>query len=814
MLRDLRYACRHLLLNRGITVAAVFSLAVGIGAVATTFGWLDQMMLRPLPGVRDAGNLFILLSRNTAGAPGTVSHPDYVDIRTGLDSVATAAATQFTPLTLTTRRGGLAERVFAELVSDNYFQTLGVRSALGRVFQGPEASVPGSHPVAVLSDGFWRQRFQSDPNVLGRTLFLNDQAFTIVGVTSQEFRGGFVATDTHLWIPLMMQGTLVSPPNLLTARERRWLQGLVRLRSGRKPPELLSRMGAISQRLTTEYSSIQRGRTFFVTPIWQSPIGIQPLLRPVLLPLTGLSALLLILACANVANLLLARAMGRRRDLAIRLALGSGQRRAVRQFFVEGLLLSAAAGVGGLVVTRWAIGLLRLFQPPTPFPAGIDTDVDRAVVQITVLVVLFVGSLITLIPIVQLLRSSPMTTLRTDSEFITAGRGRRRLNDVLTALQIGVSLAVLIGGGLSVRSLDRARRVTLGFDPENVLLTTYDLSAAKYKEEAGIALHRRLFQEMSSIPGVSSASVASTVPFGLTGRGSVSIDVEGYVPRPSEDMSVRSNFVGPRYFRTMAIPLVRGREFEERDDKRMPLVAIVSHAFANRYWPNSDPLGKHIRFPTGERLEIVGVSGDVRFDRQQVEPPLVIYAPLLQWYRPDATVHIRTATPGSVVQDMRQRFLNTDASVPFFNVTTLADQVESSTFFQQFAASLSLVLVVICLGLTAVGVHSMLAYAVAERRTEISLRVALGAQRRDIIGMILRHALFVTATGLGIGMFGGLIMAFLLENMLVGVPPMDGPTWAVGILAVAVVVIAASTIAATRAAAIGPIAALRRSVEA
>jgi predicted permease len=569
-------------------------------------------------------------------------------------------------------------------------------------------------------------------------------------------------------------------------------------------------VAAMSEYLTEQYASIQRGRTFFVTPIWRSPVGAQPLLRPVLLALSGLAVLLLLLACANVTNLLLARALQRRRDLAIRLALGSGRLRAVRQFLAEGCLLAGAGGIGGVVLTMWAIGLLKLFPPPGPIAGGFDAEVDWAVLRLTTLLVVGVAMLIGLIPAIQSLRAAPMSVLRSESGFLTAGQARRRAGNLFAALQIAVCIAVLVGAGLSLRSLDRSRQLDLGFPADDILLASYNLFLSGYDEEAGVAFHRQILRRLSAVPAVSSASIASAVPFALSGQTVLPVDLAGYTPRSGEDTLLRSNVVAPDYFRTMAIPIVRGRAFEERDDRQSPLVTIVSQTVANRYWPDREPVGQTIRFPTGERLEVVGVVADVRYDARRNEPP-VFYVPLFQWYRPDVTLHFRTASAASarVIADVRRMFRSIDPSVPVFNTTMLEAQVRSSVFFERFAASLSTLLAIVCLALTAIGVYSLLAYAVTERTVEIGLRVVLGAQRRDVVRIVLHQALLVMVTGVVFGTLGGLATAYLLASMLVGVDPADGMTWAASLFAVTIIVIVATAIAASRATRIGATAALR-----
>lgn len=801
ILRDLHQALRQLARTPGLTAAAVASLAIGVAAVATTFTWADQMLWRPLPGVRPADGLITITSRNAMGMVGSLSHPDYVDTRDGVADVAGVAATALTPVTLTAPDGGPAERVFAELVSDNYFETLGAAVVLGRPFT-PEESAAG-RPVAILNDALWRTRFSAAPGILGQPVYLNGDAVTVVGIAAASFHGGYVAVQTDLWVPLVRQPSMTAG-DLLTARSRRWLFGLARLRPGAGFDDLSARLDTVSRRLAADHAATNSGRTLAAHPIWRSPVGAQALLRPVLVPLGALALFVFLLGCANVANMLLATTLRRRRAFAIRLALGASRAQLVRHFAVESLLMAVLAGAVGLAVTIWAVDLLRVFQPPTAFRGDFDVDVNWAVAAAALAFALAAASVVGLVPVLDTIRSDTTSVLREESQFIV-GRRRRGVAASLTALQVSFSVAVLVGCGLCLRSVERSRSLDPGFRADGVILASYDLTGTGYTEARGATFHRELLRRVQQAPGVTAASLASTTPFGLEGQSVAPVEVEGYTPGPDEDMQVRVALVGPAYFRTMAIPLLSGRDVGWEDDEGASLAAVVSRRFAAQYFPGADPQGRSVRF-RGRTFAVVGVAGDVRYSAVEAERMPTVYLSVLQNYRSAMTLHVRTVE--AAVLPLRPIVDEVDRSVPLFRIIPFTQQVEAATFVQRFGASLSLLLAVASLILTAAGIHGLLRHSLVERMREIGLRMALGAGSHQVAGLILRHACVITAGGVAAGVAGGMGVARLLAGMLIDVGARDPVTWSVALAAATGVALLAGGSVARRAARITPLDAL------
>lgn len=801
--RDLRYAVRQLAQIRGLTLAAVVSLAIGVAAVATTSTWADQMLWRPLPGVHPSEGLIILTSRGSTGIPGGLSYPDYLDARTAVADLAPAAATALTPVTLSAADGQSAERVFVELVSDNYFATLGAAIVSGRDFRPEEASGAG-RPVAIVSNAYWRARFSSDPAILGRVVHLNGQPFTVVGVADTSFRGGFVAVQTDLWLPLVVQGN-VTASDYLTPRGRRWLQGILRLRPPATLQDLSTRLDAVSRRLAADYASTHRGRTLVADPIWRSPAGAQAALRPVLLPLGALAVFVFLLACTSVTNMLLATTLRRRRAFAIRLALGASRIQLVRQLVAEAFILAVLGGAGGYGMTIWAVDLLKVFQPPTSFRGDFNVAIDWTVGVVALGAGLASAFMIALLPLLDTLHSTTSALLREESHLIIGGR-RRRIASALTALQVSFSVAVLVGCGLSLRSVERSRTLDPGFRAEGVTLASYDLTGSGYDEGRGATFHRELLQRVHQLPVVETASLASTVPFGLEGQSVVPIEIDGYTPGTGEDVQARLNLVGPAYFRTMSIPLAAGREFEWHDDQGSRTVAIVSRRFAARYFPGADPLGRGIRF-RDRTFTIVGVAADVRYVAVEPEGIPMVYLSSLQSYRSAMTLHVRTRAAAGL-PEFRRVVDGLDRGVPLFRVTTLDQQIEAATFVQRFAASLSLFLAIACLVLTAAGIYGLLRHSLAERIPEMAIRLALGASSHQVAGIVLRQALLITAAGVVAGVAGGMAVTSLLTGLLIDIAPTDPVAWGVAVTTAAGVVMVTGAAVARRAARIVPLAAV------
>jgi len=806
LLQDLRYGLRALAKSPGFTAVAVLTLALGLGANATIFTWLDAILLRPLPGVTDVERIVNVVGTNeTQGFIGT-SYPDYRDLRDGTASLAGVLAHDPRPMSLLA--GGQPERVWGMLVSANYFEVLGVRALRGRTFR-PHEEAPGAPPSVILAHGLWQRRFAGDPAIVGKPVSLNGLPCTVVGVAPPEFRGSIMGLSFDAWVPMGMQERMVPGGSRLEARDHRWLDLLARLRPGASVREARAEIHTIAARLQSEYPASNRGRGLDVFPLSATPVGATRFLAPVLFVLLGAVGFVLLIACANVANLLLVRAAGRRREIAVRLALGASRGRLLRQLLTESLLLACIGGAAGLLVAHWGAELLASFTPPSDFPVGLNPGVDSRALAFALALSVVTGVVFGLAPALRASRPDVVGTLKDEAGTTAGGFRRARLRGGLVVAQVSLSLLLLVGAGLLLRSLENARSFDPGFNPRGILLASFDLFPNGHTPETGRAFLRQLLARASALPGARHVSLARRVPLGMGGSSSSHFTVEGYSPPPQESAWAHKNEVGPDYFRTMEIPLVAGRDFGLQDDSDAPRVGVVNETMARRYWPGREALGGRVR-DGADVYTVVGVARDSK-TRLLTDPPApVLYRSALQAYRGDLTLLVRTeGEPSLLAPRIREQVRALDPALPLFGLRTMEDHVRFATFQQRMTGTLLAVLGGLALVLAAVGIYGVLAYAVAQRTREIGVRVALGGRRGDILGLVVRQAMGLTTIGLAIGLAIAVAVMPLMGRLLFGVSPRDLPTLAGVALILGVVALLASSVPARRAMRIDPIVALR-----
>lgn len=810
MTSDLRSALRALMTTPGITAAAVLSLTLGIGANATIFGWVKAVLLEPLPGVERQAEIVVPINRLRNGDNTSMSYPDYRDYRDRVQAFAGLAVSDMSTFNLGAAEAGRRpERLYGSLVSANYFDVLGVHPQLGRLLIPADDGAPGASPVVVISDAVWRRRFAADPSIVGQSITVNALPFTVAGVAPPEFQGTMVGIAMDLWVPVMMQPQLAPGFDRLEARGVRWMQAVARLKPGVSIEQAHAEASVVAQQLERAHPTSNDGYGMSVVPVWRSPFGAQFVLGPVLLVLTAIVGLVLLLACANVANILLSRTLARRREIAIRLAIGASRGRVVRQLMTESLLLAFAGAAGGLALAYFGSGILMAFGPPTDIPVKLVLGVDWKVALYSAGLALATGLLFGLAPAVQGARPDVVNELK-DEAGGSAGRGRARLRNSLVVTQVALSLLMLIAAGLFLRSLHNSQQVSPGFNPDGVLLASYDLSPNGYSEEAGIHFHRQALERVRALPGVTVASAARRVPLGFDGASTVAITVEGYVPQPNEQLNTPLNLVGPGYFATVQMPLLAGREFSEHDTKDRPAVAIVNETMARRYWNRTDVVGERFRVGAST-LDIVGVVPTGKYQTLGERPRPYFYAPMAQRYPSQGVLHVRTnGDPAQLAPAVRDALASLDVNIPLYDVKTLRSHMLFATFTQRLAASMLGGFGILALTLAGIGLYSVMAYAVSQRTREVGIRMALGAQPSDVLRLIVRQGMTLLAIGLAVG----LAMAFgampLMAPVLIGVDGRDPVTFGAVSLLLAVVALAASYIPARRAAAVDPIVALRR----
>lgn len=811
LLQDIRFGLRMLAKNPGSMAAAVLTLALGIGATTTVFSWIDGVLLHPLPGVEKPDEL---LSFETVAANGeflTTSYPDYRDYRDHLTSLAGLSATQIEPLSV--GEEDHAEQVWGEFVSGNYFAVLGVKPALGRAFLPEEyGDKPGAFPVVVISHRLWRRRFNSDPQAVGKTIPVNRQELTIVGVAPPDFRGTIGGLAFDLWVPFMMHPQLQGVGEwMLRDRQTRQLVVIARMKPGVTLDQARSEIAELARYMARADADTNTGISATVLPIWKSHFGVQGALLAPLGTLMAVCFVVLAIVCVNVANLLLARFTAQQRDFSVRLALGAGRVRLARQVLTESLVLAAGGGLAGIALTMWMGGSLQYLLPPSHFPFALDIHLNSHMLAFTVLLGVATAVLAGVAPAVQATRADLNEGLKEGGRTGAAGQAPHRLRGLLVIAEVSLALVALVCAGLLVRSFQATQRVNPGFDPGHVLLSRFFISTSGYNLEQRKQFCLRLRERLESTPGVTDVAYSDVEPLGPLSGWWEDMQVEGYVPGESENMKIYRSVVSPGYFRLMRIPLLEGRDFTQQDDEKAAPVLIVNHSFARRFLAGRNTLGQRVH-GWGQWFTVVGVVKDSKYLNLTEAPRPYFYVAFQQVYRADMglAVYIRTAgEPSAAAALVRREVRGIDPNVTVIDAMPLAQHVVQTLYAEKIAADLLSVLGTLALLLAAVGLYSVMAYAVTQRTHEIGIRMALGAERRDVLAMLLRRGAILTGIGVLIGLPAALALAKLLASLLFGVGATDLLIFCVGTLALAGIAMLACYVPARRAMCMDPLAALR-----
>jgi predicted permease len=812
--RDTRYALRMLAKSPMLTVIVVLTLALGIGANTAIFGIVNGFLLRSLP-VKSPEQVMVLAGKLQGDTLGTFtfSYPQLVDFRKQADAFSDLFASQVD-------LGGLSfdgrgNQFLYCRVTGNYFSTLGVQAALGRLFLATEGEVGGRDPYIVLGYSFWQKRFGGDPSIVGKQALIDGQEATIVGVAPRGFHGTNFAMDFDGYLPMNMRPR-EDAAKFWSDRTSRPLIVMGRLKPGVRLRHAQISMNVVAERLAEQYPATDRGVTVRVIP--ERLARPQPFANNLVPFVAGiflvLAALVLLLACMNVANILLVRATMRQREIAIRAALGASRGRLIRQMLTESVMLALFGGAGGLVVGVWASGAIASLLPASRFPVRLDFSFDWRVFAYAMAAALLTGTLIGVWPALRAGRADVNGVLHGSGRSDTAGVGRHRVRSILVVAQVGGSLVLLIVAGLFVRTLFRAQRAYLGFDPNNVLNLTLDPREVGYDEAGTKSFYRNLEARIRALPGVQSASLASSVPMGNGNYGS-SIYIEGHTLAPGQQPPVVVyNRVDAPYFDTMRIPLLRGRAFRENDDEKAPLVAIVNQAMAHQFWPNEDPMGKRfsLKSATGPFVEIVGLTGDGRYVFIGWDKEPYFFVPLAQNYTGYRALQIRSSVPPeSLISQVQSAVHVLDPNMPVSDVQTMRQSLSGGNGFFIFRVGAILAASIGILGLTlaVVGVYGVVSFAASQRTHEIGIRMALGADRRDIVRLVLGQGLVLVMGGV----LSGAILAWALTRsiatLLVGVSPTDALTFVTTTLLLGGIGLWACYVPAQRAMRVDPIVALR-----
>jgi putative ABC transport system permease protein len=805
-----------LLKNKVVTGVAILSLALGIGLNTAIFTVVNAVLFRSLP-VTEPERLVAVYGTDAKNAGNAasytpISYLDYVDYREQAEVFSGLVA--FGEATLHMSAANEPEQLKGFIVTGNYFDVLGVKPVAGRTFLPEEDGSPGAHPVVVISYNLWQRRFARDPSLIGKPLSLNTQAFTVIGVAPPNFRGTLSVDNPDFWVPMAMREQVLSEVSRRFFKERQTLILNVagRLKPGVSLEQAQAAMRIIGERLEREYPFENEDRNVILIPLTQS--GVNPNQRGLFLRagvlILVVVGLILFIACANVANLLLARAMARRKEMALRMALGAGRLRLTRQLLTEGILLALLGGVFGLLLGYWGRDFLWSLRPRFLNQNALDLSLDARVLVYTTVACLLTGLIFGLAPAFQSTRADLSVELRERGGQITRVRGRSRLHDLLVVAQVALSMVSLIGAGLFLRSLRNVQAIRPGFDAEKLLVMSFDLSKNRYAEERGREFQRRVQESAEAVPGVRSAALALNRP--LTAGFPRSITVEGQESQSGSGTETLTDIVAVKYFETVGIPLVRGRTFSETDRENTPKVVVINEAAARRFWPSEEALGKRFRFFGGNSpLEVVGVVKNSYSLGLGEEPRPLVYLPLLQNYTPLATLHVRTeGDPQALLEKVRREVQGLDPTLPLFSVSTLGGLMSGAMWAPRMGATLLGFFSLLALILTAIGVYGVFTYWVGGRTNEIGIRMALGAQRRDIIWLVLKRVLMLAAIGSAIGLAIGFAAARLVENLLFEVFAGDPAVFALTAFVLIGVALLAGYLPARRATRIDPLIALRQ----
>ena len=806
--QDLRYAARVLGRSPGYSIVVIAVLALGIGANVSVFSLFKAVGLEPLPAVDGSASLGVLVARTGAGRIVPLSHPDFRDLRTeqrAFDGLAGAMMDGFS-LGLGTR----GERVFGELVSGNYFSVLGVRASLGRTLQESDDVTPGEHPVVVISDGLWRRTFGSDPAIVGKTVQINAYPFTVVGVAEPGFQGSVVGVRLDVFMPLMMQPQLRGV-DLLSARQAPMVWGLGHLRPGSSIRTASEEATSLSTRIDAQFPAREVEQHATVIPMWRSPFGAQTYMLPAIMLMGVMGALLLLIVCANVSNLVLVRGVSRRGEIAARLALGASRGRILRLLFVESAVLALPGAACGLLTARGISALLNdgSANAASQVPISLNTSADWTVVAFAVLLSCASSLIFGFVPALRTSKVDLAGVMKDDLS--PRGGSRGRVRSLLVAAQVAVSLLLLVGAALVMRSLDAARTANVGFDEQHVAVALVELNSSGYDEARGRVFFEQVLETLRAQPGNESAALASALPLTLVDNATSATLIEGRTAAKGEDMRFLVNTVSPDYLRTLRIPLISGRDFTRNDGEASQRVAMINETMARRFWGSPDAaLGNRIRVGRGQWRTVVGVARDIKYARVTEQPRPHVYLPAGQDYWSTMAIHVRSRDPEpALLARLRSTIQALDPTVPILRATMLRDQTRAALSIFTMAAGSLMTFGIIAMILTALGTYGLVSYAARQSTHEIAIRIAIGADRLDLLRKFLGRGLRLGAAGAICGLVLSLVIARLLSSLLYGVAPTDVVSFTASLALVMVIVLLASLIPAWRASRTDPIAALR-----
>ncbi len=814
-IKDIRYGVRMLTKNPGVTLVAVITLALGIGANTAIFSAVNAFMMRPLPVANAHELIRAMETTEDRGFTDELSYPDFLDYRNQATSFTGLTAEDMIQVAINSENQN--DVIWGQVVSANYFDVLQVTPAMGRAFLPDEDKTIGGSPVVVLSHSFWQRRMASDPNIVGKTIQLNNRAYQVIGVAPDYFHGSKFALSMDFWVPISMANELRRAPGLLEDRGSHWMAVVGRLKPGVSKAQASAELTAIAKRLNETYpteraSNTQAHALGEVEGRFEDEGVIIRSAGAIAMAIVGL---ILLIACANVANLMLARAAARRKEIGIRLALGANRFRLIRQLLTESLLLSLAGGALGLLLAFWVSDLMQGFVPVLEYNfINNFFALDSRALIFTLIISLATGLVFGLAPALQSSNPDVVPVLKGDPE--AALRGKRKafaLRNMLVVAQVALSLVVLVCGGLFIKSFRKAQTMDPGFYNPNGLIVSLSPQLIGYDEEQTRNFYRQLIERVSHVPGIEAASLARTLPLGDSSNSNGPILKEGETLEPgSAGRLIMTNTIAPGFFKTMQIPFVEGRDFDDRDQQKTQRVVIVNQRMAETLWPGESAIGKRIFIGTENRddWQVVGVVRTGKY-RALAEDPRPFFYYAMGQRRPGSMAMVMRGSvdPRGLVGAVRSEVRALDPRVPIFGVKTMDDHKTYALWAPNMAASFSLAFGVVAILLSAVGLYSVMAYVVSQRTREVGIRMALGANRADVMKLITTQGMRLAAIGVGIGLVLSLALAKVLSSLLIGVSGYDVPTFLLVPALLGAVALLACYLPARRATKVDPLVALR-----
>ena len=807
--QDLRFGARMLVRSPGFSILAILCLTLGIGTNAAVLSWIEGILVRPYPLVAHQDRMFAFnaTTRGVTGYTG-LSFPDFLDYEKNSTLFESFIVDRIMGTTLSV--GDRAERTPGGIVSANYFDALGVRPILGRGFRPEEGTGRNAHPVTVISYRCWKERYGGDPNIIGRTQMLNGIQHTIVGVAPEKFHGTFIGYSFSFWVPTSMQEAFDTTGYKLEDRNARWIEGFAFLKPGVTRQQADAELHAISQRLEKDYPETNRGQELALSPLWKTPFNQAGNMTATLGITMVVVFFVLLIACANVSNLLLARSLLRRHEMTMRLALGAGRRRLIQQLFTEGLLLSLIAAVGGIAVAYWCRDALVLAFPSPSAGTVINLpgQIDWRVLLISVAICIGATMLFALVPAIQASHVDLSGALKTEGAGVVGGSGRSRLRSGLVLVQVSLSFVLLAGTGLLLQSLQRMQNANPGFSTD-VIVSGADLFSAGYNADRAKQFHTQLLDRVRAIPGVEAATLARLIPFSYGVFSSAPLEIDGYQPAPDERLNLSYIEVAEDYFKTLGIPIVVGREFQRTDDENALPVVVINETMAAKYWPGKDPIGQRLKLKD-RWLQVVGVAKNVNYDSKHELPRSFYYAPVRQNFLVSNNLLIRTReTPGAIRSALAPEVQALDPTLAPIAPFRVQEQVDRKDYTQRLAATLIAIFGGMALFLAAIGLYAVMSYSVSQSTRELGLRMALGASVKDMLRLVISRGMRLTIAGIVIGAIAALSLTRLMGDLLYQVSPRDPLAFGFALIVMIAVSFIACFLPARRAARIDPVTALR-----